>query len=65
MYLQYHASKKEADNTILFYAICVLYILCGTMISVDVAASVIRDVSNNDHLFLMKKLCANQSCRSV
>ena len=45
LYLQYHASKKEADNSILFYALCLLYMLCVTMICVDIASSVIGQVS--------------------
>jgi len=41
MFLQYHASKNQADNSILFYALCFLYMLCVAMISADIAASVV------------------------
>jgi len=41
MYLQYHASQKETDNSILFYALCLLYMLCVAMVCIDIAASVI------------------------
>lgn len=64
MYLQYHASKKEDDSSILFYALCLLYMLCVAMISVDIAASVvIREVSNNKHFYTI--LNANQLCRTA
>ena len=46
LYLQYRSSKREADNKTLFYAFCALYIVCGIMIFIDIAAAVIRDVSN-------------------
>lgn len=63
VHLQYHASKKEADNSILFYALSLLYMLCVAMISVDMAASVVREVSNNEHIFIQPWLlisCAEQ-----
>lgn len=50
MYLHYHASRKEADNPILFYALCLLYVLCVAMICVDIAAFVLHEVSNNEHI---------------
>ena len=52
MYLQYQASKKETENPIIFYALCVLYILCVAMISADIAAYVTHDVSSNAHIHL-------------
>ena len=53
MYLQYQASRKEAYNHIISYALCVLYVLCVAMVSADIAAFVIRDVSNNAHIFFL------------
>lgn len=53
MYLQYQASRKETDNHIISYALCVLYVLCVAMVSADIAAFVIRDVSNNAHIFFL------------
>ena len=50
MYLQYHASRKEADNPILFYALCLLYVFCVAMIFVDITAFLLREVSNNEHI---------------
>ena len=50
MYLQYHASKKVADNPILFYALCLLYMLCVAMISADLVGF-FHKVSNNERIF--------------
>ena len=54
--------KKETDNTkqkIIFYALCVLYVLSVADIILDTGAFVIAFVSNNAAFFL---LCANQLC---
>ena len=50
MYLHCHAPDKDADktrNTILFYALCVLYVLSLATIVGDISTFVIVKVSND------------------
>ena len=50
MYLHCHAPDKDADktrNTILFYALCVLYVLSLATIVGDISTFVIVEVSND------------------
>jgi len=56
LYLQYHSSKKKADNTILFYALCALYIVAGIMVSVDTAAAVIHDTRITIHIPIVQSI---------
>ena len=47
MHVQYHASKDETDNAkqnITFYALCVLYMLSGPVIVLDIATIVVSIV---------------------
>jgi hypothetical protein len=44
MYVKYHASKKKTDNAkqnIIFSALCVLYVLSGPVIALDIATIVV------------------------
>jgi hypothetical protein len=49
MHVQYHASKKETNNAkqnIIFYALCVLYVLSGPVIALDIATIVVSIVTS-------------------
>ena len=63
LYLQYHASKTDtvqANNNILFYGLCLLYVLSVATIGFDIVSFVITTkVSNNERLFFNQKLSAN------
>ena len=56
MYLQCHASKKKSDDNrkpnIVFYSLCVLYVLSGAVIALEIATTWFDIfVSNTEHLF--------------
>ena len=59
LYLRHCAatnSKGIKFNAILFYALCVLYVLSGVMVTLDMIVTVIAkfvptNVSNNKHFF--------------
>src|SRR5271155_3910736 len=59
LYLQYHRSKKNIDQakatSILFYALCALYVLSLATFSLDVADFVmqVREVSDNSESKMM------------
>jgi hypothetical protein len=46
MYLQY-ASKTSRTTTILFYALCILYVLTTVSVVVDLVTIIVGEVSNN------------------
>ena len=52
MYLQHHASRKDASKTadIVFYALCLLYLLSVATIASDLVDFLIEDVWKNEHL---------------
>lgn len=61
LYLQYHASDKRTGNNtksnIIFYALCVLYVLSVTVFALDIAIFWFGVfVSNNGHLFFFLTL---------
>ena len=67
MYLQCHAFKMKADDnrkpTIVFYPLCVLYVLSEAVFSLEIANFWFdKFVSNNEHAF---ELCADQMYRST
>ena len=48
--MQCHASRKEVDNAkqkIVFYALCVLYVLSVAVVALDIETIVVVHVSNN------------------
>ena len=54
MHVQYHASKEEIDNAkqkIVFYALCVLYVLSVAVIILETELVMIAFVSNNNAVF--------------
>jgi hypothetical protein len=55
MYVQYHASKKldNANQMIVFYALCALYTSSVALIAFDIATTVVGAVSNHEHLLLL------------
>ena len=49
MYLQYHVSeKKEQKNKIIFYSLCLLYILLVGTLAIDILAIPIGVVSKSE-----------------
>lgn len=66
LYLHYAAKKGTTGYTaIVFYALCVLYILTGVVVAVDMLVAVLADflpsnVSNNE--LFVKNFCANRLC---
>lgn len=55
LYLHYYASKKDASkgNDILFYALCLLYVLSVATIILDLCGFFLNLVSKNEHLALL------------
>ena len=52
LYLQHHGSKKDANkgSDIIFYALCLLYILSVTTIVLDLTILLFPEVSRDDYL---------------
>jgi hypothetical protein len=62
--MQYHASRKEIDNAkpkIIFYAICVLYVLSVVCIALETGEFVVASFVSNDAAFFFQR-CADQLC---
>jgi hypothetical protein len=63
--MQCHASRKETDDAkqkIIFYALCVLYVLSVACITLDTVYFVVASVSNNAAFLFFQLQCANQLC---
>jgi hypothetical protein len=64
MYLSYYGSKDtNKTKNILYYTLCVLYVLSATNLSLDVGSFVYGEVSSqpihkNDHLSFVLITCA-------
>ena len=65
--MQHHASRNTTDNftlkqNVIFYALCVLYVLSVAVTALDIApVVVIVLVSNNENLFTFALIsCAEQ-----
>ena len=54
--MHYHTSKEEIDNAkqkMIFYALCVLYVLSVAVVALETGLFVIASVSNNAAFFSM------------
>lgn len=62
MYLQYHGSKGDANkgNNILFYALCLLYILSVATFASDVSGIWVSMVSKINISFTVLTSCAER-----
>ena len=53
LYLQYHASKTDnvKANIIIFYALCLLYVLSVATVGIDIVNLLTTTTVSNEHLF--------------
>ena len=64
MYLHYNASRKDVNkgSNIIFYALCLLYVLSSATFVFDIANFPLFMVSKNEYL---AQLCANEPCSTA